>query len=165
MKLTQSEPLQDLWKGALAGFAATVPMTAVMWALDRRWRPTELRLPPEQIARSLVRRTGLRRFLNEPGKEATSWMSHFGYGTATGAAYPISFERFPIRNAVKGPLYGALVWAISYLGWLPALGIMPPARRQSLWRNVALVGSHLVWGLTCAAVFERLKQFRHTRQF
>jgi uncharacterized membrane protein YagU involved in acid resistance len=158
MKLTESETLQDLWKGALAGFAATVPMTAVMWALDRGWPPTELRLPPEQITRNLVRRSGLQRFFNEPQKEVASWVSHFGYGTATGMAYPITFERFPIRTRVKGPLYGALIWALSYLGWLPALGIMPRATRQSAWRNMALVGSHLVWGLSCATVFNRLKR-------
>jgi hypothetical protein len=156
MSFSRSHAMADVWKGALAGFAATAPMTVAMWALDRSWRPTEQRLPPKQITRKLARRFRLDRLLNESGKEAASWASHFGYGAATGAAYPLTAERIPVRAEVKGPLYGVLVWALSYLGWLPALAILPHAKRQSTWRNIALVGSHVIWGLICALVFGRI---------
>jgi uncharacterized membrane protein YagU involved in acid resistance len=144
----------------VAGFAATAPMTVAMWALDRSWRVTEQRLPPRQITRNLVRRTGLQRYLDKSDKEAASWVSHFGYGTATGAVYPLTAERLPLGREVKGPLYGLVIWALSYLGWLPTAGIMPHATRQSVWRNIALVGSHLIWGLTCAVLYSRLKAGR-----
>lgn len=158
MSFSKSNAMADVWKGVLAGFAATAPMTVAMWALDRSWRPNEQRLPPKQITRNLARRFRLHRFLNKSGKEAASWASHFGYGAATGAAYPLTAERLPVRAEVKGSLYGVLVWVLSYLGWLPALDIMPHAKRQSATRNVALVGSHVVWGLICAVVFGHIKR-------
>jgi uncharacterized membrane protein YagU involved in acid resistance len=158
MKRSQPEPLKDIWKGALAGFAATAPMTVAMWAVDRRYKITELRLPPEQITRNVVKRSGLHRFLNETGKKTASWVAHFGYGAAIGAAYPMTAERAPLHPAVKGSLYGTLIWVLSYLGWLPAAGMMRSATRQSSLRNLALVASHLVWGLVCGTFFQRLKK-------
>jgi hypothetical protein len=153
MKPSVSRLLAESWKGAVAGFAATAPMTVVMWGLDRSWRVSEQKLPPEQITRNIARRTGLSRFLDRGGKKAASWGSHFGYGTAGGAAYPLTVERLPASPAVKGPLYGLLIWALSYLGWLPAAGIMAPSTRQSRRRNIALVSSHVIWGLTCAVLY------------
>jgi hypothetical protein len=101
MSFSRSHAMADVWKGALAGFAATAPMTVAMWALDRSWRPTEQRLPPKQITRKLFRRFRLDRLLNESGKEAASWASHFGYGAATGAAYPLIAERIPCARKSK----------------------------------------------------------------
>jgi uncharacterized membrane protein YagU involved in acid resistance len=158
MNFSDQGTMAEIRQGALAGFVATAPMTVVMWVLDRGRHPTERSLPPEQITRNLARRTGLHRFLNEPGKKAAAWVSHFGYGTATGAAYPLIAERILLSEKVKGPLYGFFIWALSYLGWLPAVRIMPPAPRQSAWRNLALVAAHAIWGLTCAGLYARLQR-------
>jgi len=161
MNFSGQGTMAEIRQGALAGFVATAPMTVVMWALDRGRHPTEQSLPPEQITRNLARRTGLHRFMNERGKKAVAWVSHFGYGTATGAAYPLTAERIPVSEKVKGPLYGLLIWALSYPGWLAAVRIMPPAPRQSAWRNLALVAAHAIWGLACSGLYGR---FRRARQ-
>ena len=46
----------------------------------------------------------------------------------------------------KLTLYGLAVWAGSYLGLLPALGIMSPATDHPLRRTALMIAAHLVWG-------------------
>jgi hypothetical protein len=48
---------------------------------------------------------------------------------------------------LKGPLFGALVWLMSYLGLLPATGILQPATRQPVSRNALMFVVRLLWGL------------------
>jgi hypothetical protein len=38
------------------------------------------------------------------------------------------------------------VWAGSYLGLLPAAGILPSATRDYPERNAVMIGAHVVWG-------------------
>ena len=45
-------------------------------------------------------------------------------------------------------VYGLGVWAMSYLGWIPAVRILTPAHRHPLRRNLLMIAAHIVWGLT-----------------
>ena len=62
----------------------------------------------------------------------------------------------PLGPIASGVGYGLAVWAGSYLGFLPALGLHPPATRESPGRNVMNIGAHLVWGATLGAVTDYL---------
>lgn len=46
----------------------------------------------------------------------------------------------------RGVAFGLAVWAGSYLGMLPALGIRLPLRKSFRDDHVQLVAAHLVWG-------------------
>ena len=50
------------------------------------------------------------------------------------------------RLAARGALFGLLVWGVSYLGWVPAAKILPPAHRDRRDRQVTMVIAHLVFG-------------------
>jgi uncharacterized membrane protein YagU involved in acid resistance len=65
-------------------------------------------------------------------------------------------EKIPVQNPVKGSLAGLAVWTGSYLGWVPALGILPPATEHPWRRNVMMIVAHLVWGMTLGAFVKGL---------
>ena len=45
-----------------------------------------------------------------------------------------------------GATYGFLVWAAGYEGWVPMLGILPPAHRDRRSRVATMMLAHLVYG-------------------
>ena len=75
-----------------------------------------------------------------------------------GATYG-SFSRFvPAPAPVKGIIFALLVWAGSYLGWLPAFDVSGSAPDQPLRRNVLMIGAHVVWGAVAGPI---AAQFEH----
>jgi hypothetical protein len=134
--------------GALAGMAAAVPMGLTMLGLNeilpgkrRSWLRTGRALPPRQIYRRVTgRRGGGARW------DAATWLGHLGYGAAVASLYPLATNRLRWPVALRGIAFALLVWAGSYLGWLPALGILPPANKMPARRNAIMVLSHVPWG-------------------
>jgi hypothetical protein len=149
--------MQKLLAGALAGTAATGPMTAAMKLLQQGAPSARRRaIPPREITLELAHRVGLTRHLGADGRDAATTASHFGYGAAAGALYPYASAYLPGPALVRGALFGVGVWAASYLGWLPAAGILRPATREPAGRNAMMIGAHLVWGAATALLAERL---------
>jgi hypothetical protein len=135
-------------RGALAGLAATAPMTGVMLLLHRLL-PGYQRYPlePYRITTRLARRLHLSRYLDDQsGRVAATTVAHFGYGAAAGALFPPLTQRLPVPGVLAGLVYGLLVWAGSYLGLVPALGLLSPATQQPARRNALMIAAHLVWG-------------------
>ena len=48
--------------------------------------------------------------------------------------------------ASVGALYATGIWLVSYQGWVPALGIMPPASRDRRGRVATMLAAHWVYG-------------------
>jgi hypothetical protein len=130
-------------------------MTAVMQAWFYRLPRRQQRpLPPSLITSRITRRIkGLRR-VDEPKHVALTMLSHFGYGAATGAIYGSVSRSLPGPAPVRGALFGLGVWAVSYLGLLPALRVMPPATRHPAPRNALMIGAHVVWGAVMGLLME-----------
>lgn len=133
--------------GALAGLAATMAMTAAMRRMHRHLPAEEqYPLPPREIVDRI----------SDPGSEVAArtatMLSHFGFGAGAGALFAL-----PSVNRLGGARYGLAVWAASYLGWLPALGILTPATDHPLRRNVLMVGAHIVWGLVLQRSLDELE--------
>ncbi|TWH31036.1 MULTISPECIES: hypothetical protein [unclassified Aminobacter] len=120
--------------GAVAGFCATMAMTAAMRALHAGLEPRDrYPLPPREITEGT---------LPVEGRAAgiATILTHFGYGAVTGAIFGA------LPRGVPGLLYGPAVWAASYLGWIPAANILKPATRHPAERNLLMLAVHLVWG-------------------
>jgi putative membrane protein len=143
--------------GAVSGFLATVPMTFAMEAMHRRlpWRERSA-LPPREITMNLADAAGVKKQLPEEGRFAATMAGHFGYGTVVGALYAPLSRRVKAPAALKGALFGMLVWTVSYLGVLPVAHVFPPATKQPRRRNELMIVAHLVWGISLALVAERL---------
>ncbi len=142
---------------AVSGFLATVPMTIAMEAMHRRlpWRE-RYALPPREITMNLADAAGVKKQLPEEGRFAATMAGHFGYGTVVGALYAPLSRKVQAPTAVKGALFGLLVWTVSYLGVLPMAHVFPPATKQPRRRNELMIAAHLVWGIALALLSERL---------
>jgi hypothetical protein len=57
-------------------------------------------------------------------------------------------------------VYATAVYAISYLGWIPALNLMPAAGEDRPGRSVTMLVAHWVYGATLGAVLA-LGEQRH----
>jgi uncharacterized membrane protein YagU involved in acid resistance len=144
--------------GSLAGFAATAPMTAVMEALYRVLPPHEKRgpLPPREITQKAADAADVADDLSEPQKKGLTGLVHFGFGTGAGAAYGAVAPHLPLGPAANGVAYGLAVWAGSYLGWLPAAGVLPPATEEPAGKNAVMILAHVVWGAALGVLTDRL---------
>jgi uncharacterized membrane protein YagU involved in acid resistance len=148
----EKSPYLKLIQGAAAGLIATAPMTLFMRSAWKRLPESEqYALPPREITRNVIRP---RRFFQLSPKQQTALtlLFHFLFGAATGSVYGMVEEKIPLDASVKGPLAGMVVWSGSYLGWIPALGILPPATEHPWRRNVMMIVAHLIWGLVLGAV-------------
>ena len=90
---------------------------------------------------------GVHKSLGPDARAALTLTNHFGYGAAAAILYSLADWRVPRTALVKGPIFGALVWLVSYLGLLPALGVLNPATKHPWARNALMFVVHLVWGL------------------
>lgn len=144
--------------GALAGLAATAPMTLAMKLMHEQLpREEQYPLPPRQVTEGVAEKAGVREQLDEDERQAATWVSHFAYGTACGALYgALTGEGADGRPMLAGVGFGLAVWAGSYLGWLPAAGITSPATEHPPRRNALMIASHVVWGATTGAALARL---------
>lgn len=144
--------------GALVGLAATAPMTLAMKLMHEQL-PREERypLPPRQVTEGLAQKAGLGEHLDEEEREAATWVSHFAYGAACGALYgAVAGERLDVHPLLAGAGFGLAVWAGSYLGWLPAVGVISPATEHPARRNALMIAAHVVWGATAGVAVARL---------
>jgi uncharacterized membrane protein YagU involved in acid resistance len=145
-------------QGAIAGFMGTVPMTVFMLA-TQRFLPRGQRydLPPEIITKQLTARAGIKQHMNKSQILAATTAAHFGYGAAMGLLYGPLVRRLPLPGIAKGILFGLVVWAASYLGLLPLLGISASAGKEPLRRNLMMMAAHVVWGASMGVVADMLK--------
>ena len=149
---------ERIWKGAAAGLVATVPMTAAMVAMHRGLPAREqYPLPPRRITMRAAGKVGVRQHLDETDRTAATLVAHFGYGAAIGAVLGAVAPRGTVNAAAAGAGYGLLVWTVSYLGLMPALGLHPLATRDTARRNLLMIVAHLVWGATAGAVVDALR--------
>lgn len=143
--------------GALAGFVATGPMSLAMKLMHEQLpREEQYPLPPRAVTMEMAEGAGVKDSLDESEREAATWASHFAYGTACGAVYGPLARAVDVPPPLTGALFGLAVWAGSYLGWLPAAGILRPATEHPPRRTALMIAAHLVWGVAAGVVVDQL---------
>jgi uncharacterized membrane protein YagU involved in acid resistance len=139
--------------GAIAGFVGTMAMTAAMRRMHGRL-PAKERYPltPREIVDSA---------LDPPPAAAPDFAiaAHFAYGAACGAVLAAVNPRI---SRAGGSLAGAAIWLTSYMGWIPAMGVLKPATAHPLRRNAVMIGAHLSWGWSTAEAMRELAAARDT---
>jgi uncharacterized membrane protein YagU involved in acid resistance len=141
--------LNSLLVGAVAGALATLPMTMVMSRLSRELSDVEEEdLPPETVTENLSSKLGAEGWVEEVGPGLAASIVHYGAGAVAGAAYGPLSKLSRGQPVASGIGYGIAVWAASYGGWLPALRLYPPLKKQSRRRAGLILASHIVWGAT-----------------
>jgi len=148
----------DVFRGAVAGFLATVPMTLAMEGMHVLLPWWERHpLPPRQITEAMEEAVALRGPMEEPEHVALTLVNHFAYGAGAGAAYVPFARAVPAPPALKGALFGLGVWTVSYLALMPALDVLNPATEHPMRRNALMIAAHLVWGSTTGILFDHLR--------
>jgi len=144
--------------GAVAGLVATAPMALAMNRMHRHLPAREKHpLPPWRITMRALKKAGAKKHLDEPQKHAATLLAHYGYGSAAGALFGPIAPRRRVESVVGGIGYGLLVWAGSYLGLLPAMGLHPAATKDAARRNALMIAAHIIWGATLGAVVNQLR--------
>jgi len=178
--LTRRGPAGRSLRGALAGLVATAPMTGVMLGLKQLLPPIErFPLPPRRITLHFAAAGHLLGRLPRPLDLLATLLLHFGFGATAGAVYAwtaarvrlpwhgphvrVAGRRVRLLAVARGMAFGLLVWAVSYVGWLPALGIIAPAQDRPRRRNLLMITAHLVWG-ACAGLLVDAFTPRRRRQ-
>ena len=144
--------MDALTRGAAAGTVATAAMSALMLAAGRVGLVG--RQPPEAI----VRRAGALTAAEPRGRlaDALAVVAHLGFGAGTGAAYALLPR--PAHPVLRGMAVGEAVYAVSYAGWVPALGALPHATRDRTTRQAVMVTAHLVYGAVLGVLDDRWRR-------
>lgn len=143
--------VQAILDGALGGAVGTVGMSGLMLAADKAGLMGEH--PPDKIAGAALDAIGVHD-RDEETQDAVAVVLHLGFGMGCGAIFGVLHRRLPFRvpAVLHGMLFASLIWATSYEGWVPALGIMPPASRDRPDRPRVMFAVHLVYGALLGAV-------------
>ena len=153
--------VKALLAGAAAGALATVAMSAVMLGAKRAGITGEL--PPERITRSAFE-TVVDEPPSDEEEDAAAATAHIGFGAVAGALFALIMlwtdaeRRSTPTAASAGVLYATGIWLVSYQGWVPALGIMPPASRDRRGRVATMLVAHWVYGAALGALGSFLRR-------
>jgi putative membrane protein len=134
-------------------------MTAAMVAMHRKLpRHKRYPLPPRRITMRVADKLGVKHHLEEGQRTGLTMLAHFGYGAAVGTLFGVISPRESSRAIPAGIGYGLLVWAGSYLGLLPSMGLHRPATREPAERNGLMIAAHVVWGAAIGALAPLLRR-------
>ena len=126
-------------------------------AFDQKYAPKTIPKikedPGEYIVHAAEVATGQAR-RTETVESALAIAMHLGYGTTLGICYGLIRGRGVDRSAlVDGCVLGTAAYAVGYLGWLPALGLSKPIRKQEFPEIAGEAFRHIAYGVTTTAAY------------
>jgi hypothetical protein len=158
--MNNSDLVQRLALGAAAGLAATLALQVVRTSTQKlipeavppiRKDPGEFMV--EQAEELLPEET--RDEIPDTAEAAAAKSLAMGYGMTFGALYG-ALRDGDSNSVVDGLALGLGVWAIGYLGWLPATELMPPIADQTSEQVATAVLQHALFGLMTTTVYRSL---------
>ena len=153
--------MRRLFSGLLGGALGSAVMAVFMGRMRKRLPPEDrYALPPRRIAMTLATKSGVGPPRRERDRRAVTLAAHYAYGTALGGVFSMVAPRSRSGAVLAGLPFGLAVWTGSYLGWLPAMGLHPPATQESAHRNALMVAAHFVWAGTIGAIVAALAEDR-----
>lgn len=150
----------QLLPGTIAGLVGTIPMSIFMLVMHRilpAWQ--RYALPPKEITKEMAERADIRQYMDKQQLLGASLVSHFGYGATMGTLYAALTRRIALPPVFKGIMFGLVIWAFSYLGWLPLAGFSEAATEEPMRRNVLMVVAHIIWGSATGLVSDVLQHW------
>jgi len=151
-------------EGAAAGLVGTLLLRGIMTASAKlapstlppmRQDPGEFMVEQGKQVLSTQARGAM---AGKPEKAAAMGLS-LGYGMTFGALYGLFRPRggSMLRD---GALLGLSNWAIGYLGWLPATGLMPPVWRHEPKQIASATAGHALYGMATVAAYDLMNEQR-----
>lgn len=115
-------------------------MSAVMAA---SYAVGPVRPAPELITEAVLHPFGTP---SRPVEQGAALVAHVAYGTANGILFSVAARHLPGGQVRKGVAFGLALLLLSYEGWVPVAGILPPLHAQKPHRFRTLAAAHLVYG-------------------
>ena len=159
-RLAPPSMLRSVTTGIGAGIGATLMMSLLMVAADRFGLMGQH--PPSKISDRIL--DAVSPFHSSEETDAVGTVIHFGLGAMLGAVFATFRRLIPaFRIPGAGVVYALAVWASSYAGLLPALGVMPPPDRDRPGRQPAMIAAHVVFGLALGVLTRGVARGREAR--
>ena len=155
---------QDLLKkiafGAAAGVVGTLVIRAARSANDKFFPNASTPMKQDPAATVIQKiESVLPQEIKDKLPASVEQMSEkflsFGYG-GTGAALYTAIRSEP-NVLIDGAALGTAVWAAGYLGWLPAIGLMPAVQHQKPQQVVSSVLQHMLFGVATVSAYRKLR--------
>jgi hypothetical protein len=169
-------PLAAVTGGLVAATVGTLAMDLLLYARYRRgggrsdfsrWefsadvQSWDQAPAPAQVGKRLVE--GLfRQELPDQRAALVNNITHWGYGVLNGAPFGIIAGSMRSPRVRYGALFGASVWATSYVV-LPAAKLYKPIWQYDVRTLGKDLSAHLVYGLATAAAFKAVSTSKRTR--
>jgi hypothetical protein len=137
--------VKALVDGAMGGGVATAAMSGCV--LVAQWLGLMGKQPPEAITEAVLDAGGAHH-RDEGTENAIASILHVAFGMGIGALFGLLRCRLPrdVPATRDGIVFASFVWVSSYEGWVPALGILPPASQDRPGRPQSMCLAHLVYG-------------------
>lgn len=144
--------VRDLLLGARAGLVATALMNLLM--LTAKAAGLTGWLPPAKLTDRAAEHVPFGNRLDSDDRNAIAALMHFGFGMGAGALFGFATSglRHVWLSSALGVVYGTVIYLVSYLGWIPALDIMPSATEDRPGRSLTMLVAHWVYGATLGAL-------------
>jgi hypothetical protein len=149
--------------GAAAGLAGTAVIQLIRTQTAKVFPETvpPMRTEPgkfmvEQAKQALPEETSEQ--ISPDAEASAAKMLALGYGLTAGATYA-TLLAYDDHVLTGGLVLGMCTWAVGYLGWLPALEIMPPVQQQEPQQVIMPIAQHIAFGLATAAAYRGLQRF------
>lgn len=152
-----AEVLEGAVAGVVGGALGTVMMqqsSRVAGKLPEKIQPPALTGDPgDFVARKAAQ--AIKRDLPEASQRRFARALHWVYGAFWPTAFGLALRDRVFRrvgsSVAAGAGLGAGVWAVGYLGWLPAAGLVHPESRKKVARNATSLLSHVLYGVLSVA--------------
>jgi len=142
--------MPDSWKGIIAGFIATVVISAIFVAFNAMGV-----LPELDIVHHIDQLGSVQR--------GAAWVDHFIVGTLLWGPIFTAFDSMMLEGWPrwqKGLIFGLIAWLLMMLIFMPVVGGGLFGWRLGLVAPIGMLGLHVVYGLVLGVVFELLdRQF------
>jgi uncharacterized membrane protein YagU involved in acid resistance len=149
-------------RGALAGVAGGLIMTAMKKKVAPRAMPEEMRthtFAPKQAVEWVEEQAGYPNALTDDQEMRAAMATHLGYSVITGATYGLIRRKADgVPAPLTGALFGLAVWGASFEGWMPALGIKQRTTERPMEQWPMPIMGHLIFGAATALAYEALQR-------
>lgn len=158
------EEMNTAGRGALAGIAGGLAMAGMMFKVAPKVVPADMLsdgFVPKKAVEWAEAQVGRPNALTDEQAQKVAMAVHLGYSALGGALYGLARQKLEQKEEhiplpVAGALFGLAVWALSFEGWLPAVGIMKRTTDKPVKKWPAPIMGHLVYGTATALAFEAL---------
>jgi hypothetical protein len=151
---------QSAVAGVAAGTAATIAMSALMLPASRLGLMGTQ--PPRRMIDEAADRAPTAETPDEAMRDLGASLLHLAIGAGAGLAFVLGRQavvRLTGRrppSVASGASFGLALWALNYTALAPSLDILPPAHEDRAGRQPTLIVAHIVYGVCCALIAERL---------